>query len=324
MHRDFAEYFVDPDTKEPLRLEVTRAAHRQVIEGAFVSSTASYPIVNGIPRFVDRHADAYARSFAYQWTKWPTVQFEGENAGKPMEGYTRRMWESITGMQNGSVADRVVLDIGCGSGRFVDVARLKGAKVIGIDYSLAVDAAARQFADDPGVCICQADALKLPLRTGSMHGAFSIGVLHHTPQPSRGVEEAARVLAPGGWFAVAVYGKGGYYDSRAVQAWRRAFARLWRTCGHYPPLLYTYAIVYLVRLLRPLPLVCRPVHAVFPSKDLPDLTWSLVDTFDSVTPSYQWAHECHEVFAWLKQAGLCEIEPTRWGPTSFRGIKPLQ
>jgi SAM-dependent methyltransferase len=322
MHRDFADFFVDPLTHEPLALEVTRERAGNVLDGRFVSPTGSYPIVDGIPRFVDHQTPAYADSFGYQWTRWPRVQFESENQGLPMEGYTQGMWETITGRSGSIAPDTVVLDIGCGPGRFVDVARRKGARVIGLDYSRAVDAAARAFADDPRVCLCQADALNLPLRTSSLQGAFSIGVLHHTPRPSRGVLEAARVVEPGGWLAIAVYGKGGYYDARNVHAWRRTFARLWRRCGHYPPLVYTYTAVYLRRLLRPLPLVNRPVQLLLPSKELPDLTWSLVDTFDSVTPSYQSAHECHEVFAWLRQAGLREIEPTRWGPTSFRGVKP--
>ena len=313
---------MDPKTRAPLTLEVEREENGNVIEGRFVSSTAQYPIVRGIPRFVDHRAPEYADSFGYQWTRWPSVQFESRNAGKPMEGYTRRMWETITGITDRLSRDQVVLDIGCGPGRFIEVARLKGAKVIGVDYSLAVEAAGSEFNADPDVCICQADALNLPFLTGSLNGAFSIGVLHHTPQPSRGVEEAARVVSPGGWLAIAVYGKGGYYDGRLVNAWRRIFARLWGACGHYPPLFYTYAVVSLRRLLRPLPPVNRAITAVLPSKELPDFTWSLIDTFDSVTPTYQSAHECHEVFAWLKRAGLRDIEPTRWGPTSFRGVKP--
>jgi SAM-dependent methyltransferase len=319
MHRDFAQYFADPVTKEPLQLTITRERHGRVIEGAFVSSLARYPIVNGIPRFVDPQATQYASSFGYQWTRWPRLQFESENAGKVMEGYTRRMWESITGMTGPAANDQVVLDIGCGPGRFVDVARAKGARVIGIDYSGAVEPAARSFAHDPGVCICQGDALHLPIRSASMDGIFTIGALHHTPDPACGVREAAAALAPGGWFAISVYSAGGFYDARMVQAWRRLFVRLWPYAGHVPPLVYAHLVVRAARALRYLPPTDRLLNTVCPSKHLPDIDWSVLDTFDSITPSHQSAHTCHEVFTWLKGAGLHDIEPTTWAPTSFRG-----
>jgi len=319
MHRDFAQYFVDPVTKEPLHLTVTHERDGRVIDGAFVSSIARYPIVNGIPRFVDPQATQYASSFGYQWTRWPRLQFESENAGKVMEGYTRRMWESITGMTGPAASDQLVLDIGCGPGRFVDVARAKGARVIGIDYSGAVEPAARSFAHDPGVCICQGDALHLPIRSASMDGVFTIGALHHTPDPACGVREAAAALAPGGWFAIAVYSAGGFYDARMVQAWRRLFVRLWPYAGHVPPLVYAHLVTRTARLLRYVPPTDRLLNTLCPSKDLPDINWSVLDTFDAVTPSHQSAHTCHEVFTWLKRAGLQDIEPTTWAPTSFRG-----
>jgi ubiquinone/menaquinone biosynthesis C-methylase UbiE len=77
--------------------------------------------------------------------------------------------------------------------------------VIGIDCSLAADVAASNFLEDFNVCICQADALKLPIKSGSIDGAYSIGVLHHTPSPMSGVKEAFRVLRPGGWFSMSVH-----------------------------------------------------------------------------------------------------------------------
>jgi SAM-dependent methyltransferase len=321
MHRDFAQYFVDPVTKEPLHLTIVRERHGRVIEGAFDSSIARYPIVNGIPRFVDPQASAYASSFGYQWTRWPRLQFESENAGTVMEGYTRGMWEAITG-RTSLPADQIVLDVGCGPGRFIDVARSKGARVIGVDYSGAVEPAARSFAHDPGVCICQGDALHLPIRSGSMDGVFTIGALHHTPDPACGVREAVAALAPDGWFAISVYTAGGFYDARMVQAWRRLFVRLWPYAGHMPPLIYAHVVVHAARVLRYLPPTGRLLHALCPSKHLPDVNWSVLDTFDGITPSHQSAHTCHEVFSWLKRAGLRDIEPTPWAPTSFRGCAP--
>ena len=320
MHIQFLDYLADPLTKRPLSLTIAAGKGDFVESGFLQSDTGNYPIVRGIPRFVDFEKEDYAASFGYQWRKWPRVQFESENKGKPMEGHTRMMWESITGVTT-IPKNQVVLDIGCGPGRFVDVARQKGAKVIGIDYSLAVEAAAKNFQNDPDVCICQADALNLPIRQSSIDAAFSVGVLHHTPNPERGVLEAVKVLKESGWLAVCVYGKSSYYDFSAVNLWRGIFKSLWPYFGHYPALIYTYCIVYGFYPFRALPPLNKAVRIMFPYVNLPDINWSLLDTFDSLTPTYQSTHEGHEVFGWLKKAGLREIEPTKWGPTSWRGVK---
>ena len=70
-----------------------------------------------------------------------------------------------------------------------------------------------------------------------------------------------------------------------------------------------------------MPLAGKAVRGMFPFANLPDRRWSLLDTFDSVTPAYQSAHFSYEVFTWLKQAGFSNIDPTNWGFTSFRAVK---
>jgi SAM-dependent methyltransferase len=324
MHVQFLDYLADPETKEPLALEKKDGVGDFIESGMLKSSTSCYPIVKGVPRFVASQSDNYARSFGYQWHRWPRLQFESENAGKPMEGLTRGMWERITGTPSHAALtpNTLIADIGCGPGRFIDVARSKGARVIGLDYSSAVEVAAENFRNDPNVCICQADALNLPLRPNSLDGAFTIGVLHHTPAPESGVKEAYKAIRNGGWFALCVYGKGGYYDFPTVQLWRRFFKFLWPAFKHRPALLYTYFTVYAFRPVAiALPPAGKAIRAFFPFINLRDISWSLLDTFDSLTPSYQSAHESYEVFSWLKLAGFVEAEPTDWGFTSFRGIK---
>ena len=325
MHISFLPYFVDPMTKTPLRLEATASAGDVIQEGFLHSEAtgAKYAIVRGIPRFVDYEVDNYSRSFGYQWHKWPRVQFESDNIGKPMEGHTRRMWERIVGVQERDLSVQgLVVDIGCGPGRFIDVARTKGAKVIGIDYSAAVEVAQANFAHDSDVCICQADALNLPIRAQSVDGAFTIGVLHHTPTPEQGVREVYRILKADGWFALSVYGKGGYYDFPTVQLWRKFFKLLWPLFRHYPPLLYTYVTCCAFRPVALfVPPLGRAIRIAFPFVKLPDFHWSLLDTFDSLTPSYQSAHESYEVFTWLQRAGFQDIRPSNWGFCAYTGLR---
>src|SRR5262245_9774332 len=117
------DYVVDPVTGSDLDLEIASEQGGRSMEGELISraSGARYPIIRGIPRFVEQ-SDPSGKSFGYQWHRWPTVQYEPYNKGKPMEGHTRRMWEKITA-QFGEVAGEVVGDFGCGAGRFVEVAR---------------------------------------------------------------------------------------------------------------------------------------------------------------------------------------------------------
>lgn len=324
MHIKFLPFLVDPITKEPLVYEGDAAIDGVIQEGFLVSSTGRYPVIRGVPRFVPK--ENYADSFGWQWNRWARVQFDSENIGKPMEGHTGRMWRTICGLDDGAndaaLDGKLVLDIGCGPGRFIEVARKKGALVIGIDYSIAADAAARNFKNDNDVCIVQGDALNLPFAEEIFDAAFSIGVLHHTPNPAGGGIEAYRILKRNGWLAISVYGKSGYYKYPNVQAWRKVFAALWPYFSYRPALIYTYVTV---TLFGPLASMSRTLGRLckipFPFISMPDRDWSLLDTFDSVTPSYQSGHESYEVFSWFKNAGYRDIEPTNWGSTSWRGVK---
>ncbi|HVT75844.1 MAG TPA: methyltransferase domain-containing protein [Acidimicrobiales bacterium] len=92
----------------------------------------------------------------------------------------------------------VVVDIGCGLGR--DLARLhaSGLRPIGVDRSAALLAVASSV----GAPVVQADAASLPFRDGSVDGVRIERVLEHVIDPERVLDEAARVLRPGGWVAV--------------------------------------------------------------------------------------------------------------------------
>lgn len=321
MHRDFLPYLCDPHTREPLELTVIEERGGRVLTGTLRSSTASYPIVRGIPRFAGYDDSAnYTGSFSYQWQKWSRIQFDGENVGGPMANYTGAMWDRICGTAGKDLTGKVLVDIGCGPGRFIDVARRRGARVIGLDLSGAVEAAQENFAGDPAVLICQADVLHPPVVAAAMDGAYSIGVLHHTPDPREGFRHMAALVKPGGNVAVCVYTKGGYYDFPTVKAWRTLFKALWPVLQHRPPLAYAWLAANVIQpLTRSIPILGQAVRLLLPYCPLPDRRWTLLDTFDSVTPSYQSAHETYEVFSWFKSAGLVEVEPSDWGYTAFHG-----
>ena len=323
MHIAFAEYFVDPYSNEPLLLEIYENKGDQIKEGILKNKDSVYPIKNGIPRFVQK-SNNYANSFGFQWRKWSRIQFESDNIGKPMEGHTRKMFDSITANSIKYVEkDDVILDIGCGSGRFIDVIRMRcDNPIIGIDYSNSVDIAYTNFISDDKICIVQADALQLPFKSGTFQGAFSIGVLHHTPDPKKGIKEVFRVMDKRGWFGLSVYQNESYYDNPVLKFYRIVFSLLKPLFSFIPAMLYSYVAINLIRpISRRLVFIKPIISKCFPFVDLLDKNWSILDTFDSVTPTYASTHDRIEVFDWLSAAGFQNIKPTNWGSTSFLSKK---
>ena len=159
MHPQFLKFLRCPHTGEPLSLETHKARPSGIVESGLLRSTSgrTYPVVRAIPRFVD--AEQYAASFGFEWQRWPRLQFESSNLGRPMEGHTTRMWEQITGAEPAQLNNQSIVEFGCGPGHFLDVVRRKGGLAVGIDLSLAVEAARTNFADDPDVLIVQGDLL---------------------------------------------------------------------------------------------------------------------------------------------------------------------
>lgn len=330
MNPKFLDLLCCPRTGEPLHLDSSRVSSSgSVVSGELISrSGRRYPIIRSVPRFVVE--EAYASSFGYEWNRWACVQFDSENAGRSMAGHTTRMWEAVTKASEDKVRNKVVVEFGCGPGRFLDVVRRKGGVAVGLDLSLAVEAANRNFPDDPEVLIVQGDISNPPFRKGSVDGGYSIGVLHHTPDPQRGLSSLAQIVKPGGWVACVVYPKQGLYSFRSVERFRRISNTLRPMLGYYPSLIYAYFSAYVVsplftrgkRIQRMRALLRFLEEQWIVSLDyLPDVRWRVLDTFDAITPVIASTHTGEEVRGWMKVAGCSDIRTADWGETSVVGVK---
>jgi ubiquinone/menaquinone biosynthesis C-methylase UbiE len=102
-----------------------------------------------------------------------------------------------------------VLEIGVGLGTdFIAFARA-GARATGVDLTArAVELVRRRLAlEDVRAEVRQADAEQLPFPDDSFDRVYSWGVLHHTPDTQRAVQEAVRVLRPHGELCVMLYAR---------------------------------------------------------------------------------------------------------------------
>lgn len=115
---------------------------------------------------------------------------------------------------------RRVLEIGVGMGAdFVRWARA-GADVVGVDLTERAVSLTQERLAAEGLHgeVRVADAEALPFEDASFDVVWSWGVLHHTPDADHALVEAARVLRPGGRYAVMVYHRRSWL---ALAAWAR-------------------------------------------------------------------------------------------------------
>lgn len=100
----------------------------------------------------------------------------------------------------GLIDDRWTIgDLGCGTGQLTASLAPFVHRVIAVDESSAMLAAARtRVAGLRNVEVRRGDLASLPLRDGELDAAVMLLVLHHAVEPGRSVAEAARAVRPGG------------------------------------------------------------------------------------------------------------------------------
>jgi SAM-dependent methyltransferase len=203
MRKSLLKYLCCPECEGELQLKVDEGAGDEIQAGSLAcpACNESWAIRGGVPRFVTFSAEderrATAENFGEQWLVFDHVA----------EHHRQQFRDWIAPVTPEFVRGKVVLEGGCGKGRHTRQIGEWGAEaVIGIDFSAAVEAAARNTADLANVHIIQADIYRLPLRR-TIDYAFSVGVLHHLPDPRRGFFSLLGRVRPGGAISAWVYGR---------------------------------------------------------------------------------------------------------------------
>ena len=270
-----------------------------------------YPIRAYVPRFVD--TDSYSESFSFEWRIHQETQMPDSQDHETAKSFNTRTGFSA----NGELQDRLVLDAGCGVGRYMSVASRYGAEVVGVDFSHSVDQAMKNVGHHPQCHIIQADLMNLPFGKHTFDYLFSLGVLHHIPNPHGGFRALAPLLRPGGHMAVSVYSSySPFYLYTASRRLRRITTRMNKR------LLYSLTTMMALLLY---PLYRIPFLKIFyplaPISMHPKFSWRRLDTFDCYSPKYQHTYTYHEVFQWFKEQGFVDVEVLE-APVSLRGSKP--
>jgi SAM-dependent methyltransferase len=305
-------FLVCPTCQDGLELHARIEEGPEVMEGHLRSPGCGreYPIARGVPRFVE--TESYASSFGFQWDRFRKVQLDSFTGS----GQSVKALEMTTGWTEADYRGRLVLDAGVGAGRFAEVVAANGGELVGIDLTTAIDAAYTNLGRRERVHLIQADIFALPFRQGTFDLAYSVGVLHHTPDVRAAFERVAAVVKPGGGLAVYLYARNGPAD-RFSDAIRKVTTRLpaqmmLALCTAAVPLYYPYRLPVLGKLL----------YIVCPISLHPDWRFRWLDTFDWYTPRYQWKLRYPEVFRWFRESGFHDIEIYD-EPIRMRGVKAV-
>jgi SAM-dependent methyltransferase len=257
----------------------------------------------------DRTKDLYG----LQWNRYRIVRPEEDRATLRLK----------TGLEPADFAGTLVLDGGCGMGRYARIAAEWGANVVGMDLSEAARAAqAMTESVRDRVLVLRGDLMRIPLKDDAFDLAYSIGVIDHTPDPRRAFLNLARCVRPGGRLAVWVYEKQSPKVER-IMAVHRAVARN----------LPVRAVETLSRLSVPIGGVKRrlmnspnrivqrlgvALHALTIGVSMhPDPEVRACDTLDWYAPRFVSHHTPEEVEGWFAEAGFVDVHDPTLGKAHF-------
>lgn len=237
-----------------LSVESWRDTTGEIDEGLLTCRACAriYPIIDSIPRmlpdplrhltvsyhseFFARHADRLAsfsapgqrqdewwraegrtiRSYSYQWRKFKDMFPDWEQV----------FLDSVKPVTRDFFPGKVGLDGGCGFGRSLFYSATYGAEMIGLDLSEAIEAARENTRQFENVHLVQGDIFHPPVRRASLDFVYSIGVLHHLPDPKGGFLSLQRLVKPGGPVFIWVYLRGRGRQIAAFTVMRAISTRL--------------------------------------------------------------------------------------------------
>jgi SAM-dependent methyltransferase/uncharacterized protein YbaR (Trm112 family) len=254
------------------------------------------------------------KSFSSEWINY---RYDGVIWDLSYEDHEKRFLAEIGEAALREARGGIFVEIGCGLGLTTSfAAKNLQCDALGVDLSLAVLRATREFMPNPFLHFVQGSAFYLPLRESLATLMYSHGVLHHTYSTAAAVESVAMHCDSNGWFYLWLYGSGSRKGSiaRRVAFWleervRPAIARNLESFSARAVLAtmsYAYLLVNAYHRLRD-PTVEKYTYAN-----------ALHAARDRFTPLYAHRHDFGEVAGWFEKLGFRNVEKVDWKemPTS--------
>jgi SAM-dependent methyltransferase len=308
MKVELLKYLCCPITGDSLNVQSGNVVNASIDEGVLATDNGkySYPIKNGIPRFVPE--STYADNFGMQWNNFRKTQldsYSGHNIS------SERFFKS-TGWQPTELKNKLVLDVGCGAGRFAEAALNAGAYVIALDYSSAVDACYSNLKNHRRLSVVQGDIYNLPFPEELFDYVYSLGVLQHTPDVKLAFSCLPPVLKPGGRLCVDYYWKRFRTLMHAKYLFRPVTKRLPKEILFKSLQITVPIMLKISQILGRVPLIGVILKRLIPVANYTDTfplskiqlhEWALLDTFDMLAPIHDNPQTKKNIEKWFTQEG---------------------
>lgn len=297
-------------------------------ENTFVCEDKVAEVINGIPRFAND--GSYASLFGDQWKAYKKTQLDSYTGSPISESRLDRCLGDI----KDSLAGQLVLEAGCGAGRFTEVLLKKGAILVSSDLSSAVEVNAENFPVSDKHLVIQADINDMPYPDNTFDVVICLGVIQHTPSPEKTIGDLYALVKPGGVLVIDHYTINRSNYLRLAPLYRASLKN--KPASYTIP--YTQKLVkkYLpwhkrfskVKLLSMLLNRISPVityYHRFPGfTDKQQEEWALLDTHDSLTDWHKNFRNRQQIATTLAQLGAVNIVSEYGGNNvEARCTKPL-
>jgi len=154
---------------------------------------------HGIPTFVED--ESYVSAFGLQWLKHAKTQLDSHTGMTITRDRLSRMFGPLYSKLDG----KVILEAGCGAGRFTEILLESKSLVTAIDLSVAVLANFENNGKNSNLRIARASITDLPFDKEQFDIVFCPGVVQHTPDPTKSISELYKQVKLGGWLVFDQY-----------------------------------------------------------------------------------------------------------------------
>lgn len=303
MNKDYS-VLRDPDNGNPLILNDETLVCKR--------GGTSYPIIGGIPRFVDK--ENYSDDFGLQWNLFKKTQLDSSTDTNLT---AERLMRCLNGRLD-NMEGKSVLEAGSGAGRFTEILLNYGAIVHSFDFSNAVEANRDNNGLSDNLTLVQADIRRIPFPRKHYDYVICLGVLQHTPNPEESINCLYQMVRSGGCLVIDHYlfkwrnvlpppigGAGVLYRKLMLALPRKLrLGTIKKIVDFWFPLHWKFKdSLAAQRILRRV----SPVHFYYPHYGLPDkqmyYEWALLDTHDGTTDFYKHHRSVEQIRGHLIKLG---------------------